>query len=226
MSKEITFILEPDCGKLTTEVSGISIDVLTDLRGNLGPSQNVNCGKPSISESGFSGNLYHFSIGARNSIWLYRIYHNSVVDGPGRRSVVQVAGCSIRCPGCYVPETHNRHNGNLVSVSSIFDEINSKRHDNDGVTIMGGEPFDQGSSVAELVSRLKRLDFHVVVYTGNTVEELIKKRDSSVDYILTHIDLLIDGPFEKSLGFDAGKYRGSSNQRLLQQEQLAPLKTL
>lgn len=226
MSKEITFILEPDRGKLTTEVSGISTDVLTDLRKDLGLSQNVNCGKPSKSESTLPADLNNFPMDAHHSIWLYRIYHNSVVDGPGRRSVVQVAGCSIRCPGCYVPETHNRHNGKLVSVSSIFDEINSKRHENDGVTIMGGEPFDQATSVAELVSRLKRLNFHVVVYTGNTVEELIKKRDSSIDYTLTHIDLLIDGPFEKSLAFDAGKYRGSSNQRLLQQEQLAPLKTL
>lgn len=216
MSKEITFILEPDRGKLTTEVSGISTDALTQLRENLGPSQHVNCGKPSKSESALPADLNHFSMDACHSIWLYRIYHNSVVDGPGRRSVVQVAGCSIRCPGCYVPETHNRHNGNLVSVSAIFDEINSKRHENDGVTIMGGEPFDQASSVAELVSRLKRHNLHVVVYTGNTVEELIKKRDSSIDYILTHIDLLIDGPFEPSLAFNAGKYRGSSNQRLRQ----------
>ncbi|QQS33552.1 MAG: 4Fe-4S cluster-binding domain-containing protein [Acidobacteriota bacterium] len=218
MSKEITFLLEPDCGKLTIEVSGISPDALTALRDDLGSSHNVNCGKPSKSDSDLPTDLNHFSMDARNSIWLYRIYHNSVVDGPGRRSVIQVAGCSIRCPGCYVPETHNRHNGKLVSISSIFDEISSKRHENDGVTIMGGEPFDQANPVAELVSRLKRHNLHVVVYTGNTVEELIKKRDSSIDYILDHIDLLIDGPFESSLAFDAGKYRGSSNQRLLRQK--------
>ena len=52
MSKEITFILEPDRGKLATEVSGISPDVLTDLRDDLGASQNVNCG---ISPSGSIG---------------------------------------------------------------------------------------------------------------------------------------------------------------------------
>ena len=99
MSNEITFILEPDSGKLTTEVSGISNAVLTDLRSDLRTAQNVNCGKPlqrnSVKWPALSGSIFNDN----QSIWLYRIYHNSVVDGPGRRSVIQVAGCSIRCPG-------------------------------------------------------------------------------------------------------------------------------
>ncbi|HQU93730.1 MAG TPA: 4Fe-4S cluster-binding domain-containing protein, partial [Pyrinomonadaceae bacterium] len=123
MSKEITFILEPDNGKLTTEVSDISTNVLTDLRDDLGISRSVNCGKP------FEGDVLQpiqpTSLISDNSqsIWLYRIYHNSVVDGPGRRSVIQVAGCSIRCPGCHLPETHERNNGRKVSISYVVSEI-------------------------------------------------------------------------------------------------------
>jgi len=211
MSNKITFILEPDSGKLTAEVSCISADLLIDLRDDLGTSQNLNCGKPMEGQSWKPGNLKDDC----HNIWLHRIYHNSVVDGPGRRSVVQVAGCSIRCPGCYVPETHNRENGKLAAVASIVEEIIANRHQHDGVTILGGEPFDQPGPVAELVFRLKRLGIHVVIYTGNTMATLAKRRDPSVHYIVTHVDLVIDGPFIHQLTVNAGEYRGSQNQRLI-----------
>lgn len=215
MSTEITFILEPDKGKLTTEVSGISTDVLTELRDNLGTSQNVNCGKPLQRGVVKPPASTDFTSDDNQSIWLYRIYHDSVVDGPGRRSVVQVSGCSIRCPGCYVPKTHDRNNGRLVSISSIILEILSKSGDLDGVTILGGEPFDQAGSVAELVSRLKRLNLRILVYSGHTIESLIARHNPCTDYILTHIDGLIDGPFDESIISDAPEYRGSSNQNYL-----------
>lgn len=211
MSNEITFILEPDTGKLTAEISGIPTDILIDLRDDLGTSQNLNCGKPTEGKSWEPSYLND----DRHYIWLHRIYHNSVVDGPGRRSVVQVAGCSIRCPGCYVPETHNRDNGKLAAVAWIVEEIIANRHEHDGVTILGGEPFDQPGPVAELVFRLKRLGIHVVIYTGNTMETLAKRRDPSVHYIITHVDLVIDGPFMHQLTVNAGEYRGSQNQRLI-----------
>ncbi len=214
MTKEITFILEPDSGNLTTEVSGMSTAVLTDLRDDLGTSQNVNCGKP---HKGKAVNLHASNETASDDnqfIWLYRIYHNSVVDGPGRRSVVQVSGCSIRCPGCYVPDTHDRHNGKLVSVSSVVREVLSRSAEHDGVTILGGEPFDQAGPVAEMVSRLNRFNQQILVYSGNTLVTLIARHDPCVDYILTHIDVLIDGPFEQFLNAKTGEYRGSSNQQL------------
>lgn len=99
MSKEIMFILEPDNGKLTTEVSSVSTEVLTDLIDDLGTSQNVNCAKPRQREFAELPRMVDPTSVDGQTIWLYRIYHNSVVDGPGRRSVIQVAGCSIRCPG-------------------------------------------------------------------------------------------------------------------------------
>lgn len=212
MSKEITFTLEPDNGKLTTEVSGISTDILTDLRFDLGTSQNVNCGKPVewVTES-----IEEVDSIADNSqsVWLYRIYHDSVVDGPGRRSVIQVAGCSIRCKGCYVPDTHDRQNGSLILVGSIVQEIISRSRAHDGVTILGGEPFDQPNAVAEIVFRLKRLGQDILIYSGYTVENLVKKNNASIDYILTHVDKLIDGPFIYHLSNQAGEFRGSTNQK-------------
>jgi anaerobic ribonucleoside-triphosphate reductase activating protein len=83
------------------------------------------------------------------------------------------------------------------------------------VTILGGEPFDQPGPVAELAARLKRLGLHLTVYTGYPLETLIDQKDPKIAYILTHTDLLIDGPFLNQLSQNAGEYRGSRNQRLI-----------
>jgi len=103
----------------------------------------------------------------------------------------------------------------LISISTIVDEVVANRAKHDGVTILGGEPFDQSEQVAELVSRLNLLGFHITVYSGYTMEVLMQRKTPSIDYILTHIDLLIDGPFVASVSDRAGEYRGSRNQRLI-----------
>lgn len=213
MKNVVTFIVEPDTGRVTVEVSGVAKGVVRELENVIGKGASVNCGRP--VQAVFTQPSPKAVEDDAFSIWLYDLYHKSVVDGPGRRSVIQVSGCSLRCPGCYVPQTHKRENGSLVPISSIIKEIVTNRSEHDGVTILGGEPFDQAASVAELVSRLKKLGFHITVYTGNTIETLIGRKDKSVDYILTHIDLLIDGPFIRQLKDNAGEYKGSRNQRII-----------
>lgn len=220
MSKELVFVLEPDAGRVTVEISQTSEQAVDDLARDLGKRVNVNCAKPvekerylPVLQTGSTKPNRTDSDGF--SIWLYRLYHNSVVDGPGRRSVIQTAGCSLRCRGCAVPQTHETSNGKLISISSIVDEIVANRDEHDGVTILGGEPFDQAAAVAELVSRLKRYGFHITIYSGYTLEALIGRKVPSVNYILTHTDLLIDGPFVRELHEGAGEYRGSRNQRII-----------
>jgi anaerobic ribonucleoside-triphosphate reductase activating protein len=60
-----------------------------------------------------------------------------------------------------------------------------------------------------------RLGLHLTVYTGYSLETLIDRKDPKTDYILTHTDLLIDGPFLNQLSQNAGEYRGSRNQRFI-----------
>lgn len=217
MNKELVLVLEPDIGRVTVEISQAPKQTVNDLADDLGKRVNVNCAKPATKERSLPVLQPEAKLNQRDvdtfSIWLYRLYHNSVVDGPGRRSVIQVSGCSIRCEHCFVPQTHRQENAILVSISSIVSEVLANRDLHDGVTILGGEPFDQPESVAELVSGLKNHDFHVAVYSGYTIEQLIRKRLPSIDYILTHIDLLIDGPYVAGLSENAGEYRGSRNQR-------------
>lgn len=221
MNNEMVFVLEPDVGRVTVEISQAPTHAVDDLAGDLGNRKNLNCARPSERPQRNLTILQSHCASPdraeahKHSIWLYRLYHNSVVDGPGRRSVVQVAGCSIRCLSCYVPQTHERGNGALVRISAIVKEIVALKDEHDGVTILGGEPFDQPGPVAELVFRLKRHGLHVMIYSGYTIEALIQRKDPNINYILTHIDLLIDGPFVRQLSEGAGEYRGSRNQKII-----------
>lgn len=215
---EIVFILEPDTGRVTVESSQASAQIAKEINNDLGASSVVNCARPKLeieksSANKIADNCQNKQSG--NSIYLYRIYHHSTVDGPGRRSVVQVAGCSIRCAGCYVPETHERSSGRIVSIDEIIDQIDEHRCDHDGVTILGGEPFDQPEGLEILVARLRSRNYHITVYTGYRIERLWARLGRSVSRILENIDLLIDGPFDRDLTRGAGEYRGSSNQRLI-----------
>lgn len=224
MKREIVFVLEPDCGRVTIESSQAAAEITREIKKDLGQGSNVNCARPAeifrrkpnkdtVASDNDRPILY--SILSSENIYLFRLYHNSTVDGPGRRSVVQLAGCSIRCAGCYVPETHERTNGKLVSIDSVVAEINKKSGEHDGVTIIGGEPFDQAESLAALVIKIKAKNYHLTVYSGYALEDLIARENESVNLILENTDLLIDGAFKRELSDSAGEYRGSSNQRLI-----------
>ena len=131
MSTEITFILEPDSGRLTMEASQASGNVVRQIKEYLSVGKNINCARPDISEHSMQkefkkNSLIEKRLDNSNAVYLFRLYHYSTVEGPGRRSVVQLAGCSIRCPGCYVPETHDRANGTLTSLKTIIKKIGAK----------------------------------------------------------------------------------------------------
>nr|HQU91377.1 hypothetical protein [Pyrinomonadaceae bacterium] len=104
MNKELVFVLEPDVGRLTVEISQASMHEVNELANDLSARVNLNCARPAeirrhlpVLQSKYASRDQNVS--GDFSIWLYRLYHNSVVDGPGRRSVVQVSGCSIQCIG-------------------------------------------------------------------------------------------------------------------------------
>lgn len=216
--REIVFILEPDTGRVTVESSQTDAQIVKEINKYLGAGSLVNCARPKlVIENSFVENIAEQSEkeSPEEAIYLYRIYHHSTVDGPGRRSVVQVAGCSIRCAGCYVPETHERANGKLTLISDIVEEIDKKSGEHDGITILGGEPFDQPKSLQILVGRLKEKNYHLVIYSGYTLESLLDRKSEIINRILDKTDLLIDGSFQRELAEGAGEYRGSSNQRLI-----------
>ena len=148
------------------------------------------------------------------------ILNESIVDGPGIRTVIFAQGCSHNCFGCQNPDTHDMNGGKEIPLEKIYEKIKSiveKNKTLSGVTFSGGDPFFQSRDFAELGKRLKRLNLSVIAYTGFTFEQLLEKSetDEDVKIFLEIIDVLVDGRYldhEKDLTFC---YRGSRNQRLI-----------
>ena len=140
------------------------------------------------------------------------IVEESIVDGPGIRLVVFTQGCKHKCKGCHNPESHSFTGGYLMEIEEILQEIKSNPL-LDGLTLSGGEPFEQWEACSELAKEVKKLGLNVVTYTGYTFEEILK--NDGFKKLLLQTDTLIDGKFEideKSLLL---QFRGSKNQRII-----------
>lgn len=144
------------------------------------------------------------------------IVKESIVDGPGIRLVVFGQGCKHHCPGCHNPESHSFEGGELMEIDSIM-ELVKENPLLDGVTLSGGDPFEQSESFAILAKKVKELGLNIITYTGYTYEEILDNIDLIPGWkkLLYSTDILVDGKFEidkKSLML---KFKGSSNQRII-----------
>ncbi|MDR2655634.1 MAG: anaerobic ribonucleoside-triphosphate reductase activating protein [Oscillospiraceae bacterium] len=140
----------------------------------------------------------------------------SIVDGPGIRYTVFVQGCPHRCPGCHNPHTFDPQGGYDCAPEIIFEEI-KKNPLLKGVTFSGGEPFEQAEALCLLAEEIKNLDLDIIAYSGYTFEQLLKKaeKEPQVLRLMFLCDFLIDGRFIKSLKNIDLRFRGSSNQRII-----------
>jgi len=139
---------------------------------------------------------------------------DSSVEGPERRFVIWVQGCSIRCEGCSNKQMWDMGKGRRIPVEELFTSIRAQK-DIDGVTFLGGEPFDQAKPLAKLAEKVRQIGLGVVAFTGYLYEEL--KINGSVDQhaLLNSTDLLIDGPFLKEKQTLVLPWAGSSNQHYI-----------
>ena len=144
------------------------------------------------------------------------IQSDSVVDGTGIRAVVWTQGCSHNCPGCHNPGTHDFKGGFEVDVDEVNEVISELEFQN-GVTFSGGDPFFQPEACAKIAKHIQSLGMNVWCYTGFLFEDLLKasaKKKAIMDF-LSNIDILVDGPFVISKRSYSAKFRGSSNQRII-----------
>ncbi|MGN1161476.1 MAG: anaerobic ribonucleoside-triphosphate reductase activating protein [Candidatus Fimenecus sp.] len=144
------------------------------------------------------------------------VIRESVVDGPGWRFVVFSQGCRHNCEGCHNPQTHDFNGGYMSDVDRIIGEI-KKDPLLKGVTLSGGDPFEQAENFSVLAKEVHALGLDVVTYTGYTFEQLYKgmEKNEGWRHLLSETDILIDGKFvlaKKSLNC---KFRGSTNQRVI-----------
>lgn len=144
------------------------------------------------------------------------VIRESVVDGPGWRFVVFSQGCPHHCEGCHNPQTHDFDGGYMSTVGNI---VKAVKEDPllKGVTLSGGDPFVQADNFAVLAREVHNLGLDVITYTGYTVEQLMQGMDKNEGWrhLLEETDILVDGKFvlaKKSLNC---KFRGSTNQRVI-----------
>lgn len=135
----------------------------------------------------------------------------SEANGPGKRGVIWVQGCTRHCEGCFNKETQPVFGGVEMSVSSILKQFILKEID--GITVSGGEPFAQVSELKKLLQAAKKKGLNTLVYSGYTYEELlINCKD-----VLRFCNYLIDGPYKKDIPSKC-RWAGSGNQRFLELE--------
>lgn len=154
------------------------------------------------------------------------IVRESIVDGNGIRFVVFTQGCPHHCEGCHNPQSHDFDGGYDCDIEKIMTEI-EKDPILSGVTFSGGEPFCQPEPLAELGKMVKAKGLSLIVYTGYLFEDLLKMSDSNVLKLIKLADYIVDGRFELDKRDLSLRFRGSSNQRIIDvQKSLAEGKTI
>jgi anaerobic ribonucleoside-triphosphate reductase activating protein len=135
----------------------------------------------------------------------------SETNGPGLRSVLWVQGCPKRCPGCWNPSFLKDDGGRSMDMVEV-ERLLTTSPLIEGVTFLGGEPFNQAEALFELALRLKPKNLSLMAYSGFTLPELKTQGEAQKD-LLSQCDLLVDGEFLKDQG---GPYlwRGSRNQKV------------
>lgn len=140
---------------------------------------------------------------------LSRVHFPVTTLGPGRRLGIWVQGCSIRCPGCISSDTWAKRAPD-VEVAELLERVRPWLHECDGITISGGEPFEQPEALEQLLHAIRQLSgVSVLVYSGLPFEAL-----ASCEVVKQGlVDCLISDPFDVRMG--QTKYlRGSDNQRM------------
>ncbi|MBR2787136.1 MAG: anaerobic ribonucleoside-triphosphate reductase activating protein [Clostridia bacterium] len=145
-------------------------------------------------------------------------YDESISNGLGWRAVLFVSGCPHNCPGCQNKMAQDYNYGEKFDKQKIIDRIcdNSLLK---GITISGGEPLCK-ENVGEVLGFIRdvkkvRPNFNVWCYSGYTIEELKNRNDEITNQALNEIDVLVDGRFVIEKKDPTLKFRGSSNQRIL-----------
>ncbi|PLX17748.1 MAG: hypothetical protein C0601_06875 [Candidatus Muiribacterium halophilum] len=139
---------------------------------------------------------------------LNHIILKTSVEGPGVRTALWFQGCSHRCDGCFAKHTWEKDKGFSKKVSEIIGLILSQ--ETRGITISGGEPFDQFDQLYDIIHGVKEKK-DIIVFTGYEYHELLKK-DKRCSELLENIDLLIDGRFIQIEKEAKRPFVGSKNQ--------------
>lgn len=138
-----------------------------------------------------------------------------VANGPGVRTTIFVTGCTIGCKNCFNKEYQDFNFGTIWTSKETEQILGYLSEDMvEGLTILGGEPFDNTKDLLSIVKDIKsKSDKSIWIFSGHVFEKLIKEEDNIE--LLKLCDVLVDGPFVEKLKNLKIKFRGSENQRII-----------
>ena len=155
-----------------------------------------------------------------------------IANGEGVRTSLFVSGCTNHCEECFQPQTWDFEYGELFT-KEVADKIieSIKPFYVNGLTLLGGEPFEPKNQ-KELVPFLRRVreecpDKNIWCFTGFTLDKELwvdgsYPRCEYTDEMLSMIDVLVDGRYVKALHDISLRFRGSSNQRIIDLKKTLP----
>lgn len=131
---------------------------------------------------------------------LYGIAYPVTALGPGNRLVVWVCGCRQQCPGCISPEIQQYSSGKEIEIKKLLRHFMWLDYPLEGITISGGESFDQPQALKELLEGLgfQKPSWNIIVYTGYTLMEILADKTGKCS-LLKYVDILIDGNYQKNI---------------------------
>lgn len=145
-----------------------------------------------------------------------RFLASTRAEGPGLRSALWVQGCSVRCPGCFNPQLWAEAGARLDQTHAVARDLVARSVDAgvEGITLLGGEPFDQAEALAEVAAAYRSAGLTVMTFSGYTLEALSTwaRERSDVAALLGATDLLVDGPYLRDRPDAHRPWLGSTNQ--------------
>ncbi|XMB65944.1 4Fe-4S single cluster domain-containing protein [Mycoplasmatota bacterium zrk1] len=139
----------------------------------------------------------------------YSIEENEMLYGPGKRLVLWVRGCSVKCPGCINETLWKRDFSKTLTIDFLLNLCDEESVD--GVTLHGGEPLDQSEELFSLAKELRVMGRTVILFTGYLYKELSIKWQR---LLWSVSDIVVAGKFVESKKNIYLQFRGSTNQRV------------
>ena len=138
-----------------------------------------------------------------------------VANGPGIRTTIFVTGCTHKCHNCFNEDYQDFDFGDPWTQKETDEVIEDLKLDEvRGLTILGGEPFQNEVDLLEVLRDIKKeVQKDIWIFSGYTYEEILKDQDKKK--LLEECDVLVDGRFVEALKDLSLRFRGSSNQRII-----------
>lgn len=145
-----------------------------------------------------------------------KIRKMDISDGPGVRVSIFMQGCTFKCKNCFNPETHDFKGGTEFTDETIDKVLSLAKPDHiKGLSVLGGEPMHPVNidGTMRLVKAFKEKypNKSVWVWSGFLYDDIMERNKE----IFNYIDVLVDGQYDDSLHDPTLKWKGSSNQRVI-----------